>query len=154
MKQYGLALCLVFWCISSPTLFAQFLFADADISGVWTGTLSQNQGGYAEQYDFFLHLEQKGKRVIGRAKVGVKEVQAEFSVIGTKQANGTWLFQEGELIVSQKPEFLEWCAKGYHLRLDYGPKGLLLLSGPWWGTATSGPCIPGNIRLQRKKDQA
>lgn len=153
MPSYFLALFAVCCFLSAP-IRAQFLFVDDDISGVWVGTLSQNQGGYAEKYDFLLQLEQKGNQVIGRAKVGAKEVQAEFLVTGTKQANGTWLFRETRLVVSQKPEYLEWCTKGYQLRLEYSAKGVLILTGPWWGTATSGPCIPGSIRVERKKDQA
>lgn len=135
-------------------LNAQLWNKQEDLSGHWVGVLTQNEGGYAASYEFSLLLEQHGRMVTGRARVGAKEVQAEFLVSGVLQTNGTWLFEEGAIQFSQHPPYLEWCEKGYNLRVDFDQNGRMHLTGPWWGLAPSGPCIPGSIRLWLQKNRA
>ncbi len=150
MKFYSLML-LSFFGFGS--LNAQYWGSDVDISGHWVGELTQNAGGYATSYEFSLLLEQKGRFVSGRARVGAKDVQAEFLVSGSLQTNGTWLFTEGEMQFSKQPPNLEWCEKGYNLRIDFDQKGRMYFTGPWWGLAPSGPCIPGSIQLHLQKSR-
>lgn len=150
MKSFSLLLLLFFGVCS---LNAQYWGSSVDISGHWVGELTQNEGGYAASYEFSLLLEQKGRFVSGRARVGAKDVQAEFLVSGNLQANGSWLFTEGKLQFSKQPPYLEWCEKGYSLRIDFDQQGRMYFTGPWWGIAPSGPCIPGTIRLRLQKNR-
>ncbi len=123
---------------------------NADISGVWTGTLYQNEGGIADRFELFFDIEQIGPAVKGKAYVQLGDLYAEMHLSGYRNGAGSWRISETEILRSDKAGLqVSWCMKEYDLRLDYR-EGELVLNGPWWGNSEYGPCVPGSITLKRK----
>lgn len=146
LLRYLILASLTLWLTG---ISAQFSTHQDSIGGFWSGILSQQENGYAAEYDFSLQLEQTGDFVSGRAKVATGDIQGEFSVTGQRQANGSWVFTEERLIFSKKPSRLEWCNKRYELRVSVNSRGKIMLVGPWWGSTQAGACIPGRIEVWR-----
>ncbi|MEL6142748.1 MAG: hypothetical protein AAFU67_14150, partial [Bacteroidota bacterium] len=115
----------------------------------WTGVLTQDQGGYAEEYFFNLQLRKDSDQLVGSARVGVGDIKAEMSLRATQKPDGSWRFEENKILRAQAPEHLEWCLKIYVLKLSYDDKNQLILTGPWWGFSPNNTCVPGKIRLKR-----
>ena len=142
----------------SLLLYALFNFAtaclhaqtDADLSGVWTGTLYQNEGGIADQFELYFDIEQIGPALRGKAYVRLGELYAEMKLSGYRSGSGGWRITETEILRSDKAGLaVSWCMKDYELRLGY-LDGHWVLNGPWWGNSEYGACIPGTITLRRK----
>ena len=132
---------------AGTVMFAQH---EADISGVWTGTLYQNEGGIADKFELYFDLEQIGPVVKGKAYVRLGELYAEMHLRGYQTGAGSWHITETEILRNDKAGMaVSWCMKEYELRINY-TKGELVLNGPWWGSSDYGPCIPGSITLRRK----
>lgn len=125
-----------------------------DLTGVWIGTLYQEEGGIADQFYFLLEIEQNGMFAEGISRVGLDDIQAAISFVATRKPAGHWAFTERKIMSSRAPEHLEWCYKQYHLSLKYATDGSQVLSGPWWGRSKNGKCIPGTIILKRSKTRA
>jgi hypothetical protein len=122
-----------------------------ELTGTWSGDLYQNEGGFAERFELFFDVEQIGPVLRGTAFVRLGELMAEMRLSGTRQANGSWLLRETQILRNNKAGLaVSWCMKTYEIRLSY-EKGRLVLIGPWWGDSEFGPCIPGTIRLHRRK---
>ncbi|THH41643.1 hypothetical protein [Neolewinella litorea] len=122
----------------------------SDISGSWTGLLLQNEGGFAEQFELYMNLEQIGLSVKGTAYVRLGELQAEMKVSGFQTPDGSWRISELEILRNNKAGLtVAWCLKEYDLRADYRD-GELVLTGPWWGNSEYGPCVPGSITLRKR----
>ena len=123
---------------------------EVDLSGVWTGTLFQNEGGIAERFELYFDIEQIGPAIKGKAYVRLGELYAEMKLSGYRTGSGGWRITETEILRSDKAGMaVSWCMKDYELRVDYR-EGNWVLNGPWWGSSEYGPCIPGTITLRRK----
>ena len=135
-----LVLCqLGMWSFSTPV-------EDAPRSGQWLGKLTQEQGGYRQEYDFELYLIAHNDRYSGRTYVYAPEVLGVLSFSG--QQRGTVLYlKEEELLISRKPSDLSWCFKTMQLRM-VKRTGDWYLEGPWQGTSDYGVCIPGWLSLK------
>lgn len=125
-----------------------------DINGTWEGLLRQNEGGFAELFVIGMRLEARGGTLSGTVYVALDDIEAEMTVEGHKRANGSWLLQEKQVIHSRKPDYLEWCIKGFELTVSYDQNGDVVLRGPWWGRTKFGPCVPGSVELRRKRERA
>lgn len=144
IKLFFLALIL---CLSTATVYAQ---TETDLSGVWTGTLFQNEGGIAERFELYFDLEQIGPAIKGKAYVRLGDLYAEMKLSGYRTGSGGWRITETEILRSDKAGLaVSWCMKQYELRVDYR-EGNWVLNGPWWGSSEYGTCIPGTITLRRK----
>lgn len=121
-----------------------------NLSGVWVGELLQNEGGIAEKFEFSMQLRHHGIFMSGTAYVKLQGIYAEMELSGYQLPNGSWKLTETKILRDSKPEALLWCMKLYELRLDYTVDGMSL-HGPWWGSTSEAPCIPGSVRLKRKK---
>ncbi len=139
---------LYFLLLLLPTAgHAQF---SEDISGTWSGLLFQNEGGFADQFELHFDVEQIGLSLKGTAYVKLGELEAEMKLSGYQSPNGSWRLSETEIIRHDKAGLeVSWCMKEYDLRVDYR-QGELILTGPWWGNSTYGPCIQGSIVLRRR----
>ncbi|MEL6669771.1 MAG: hypothetical protein AAFO91_05695 [Bacteroidota bacterium] len=139
----------------SGLLQAQFVPGQYDdIHGSWEGVLRQNEGGFAELFVITMRLEAQGGRVRGSVYVALEDIEAEMAVEGHKRPNGSWLLRETRILHSRKPDYLEWCMKGFELTVAYDPSGDMILRGPWWGRTKFGPCVPGAVELRKRRERA
>ena len=137
-----IALLLSVWI--SPVLSAQ------DISGGWSGTLLQDEGGFADRFELYFDVEQMGISMKGTAYVKLGELHAEMKISGFQSPDGNWRVTETEILRNNKAGFdVSWCLKEYDLRVEYR-QGELVLTGPWWGFSEHGPCVPGSITLRKR----
>lgn len=123
--------------------------AQPNVSGLWKGSITQNQGGYRPNYDFEIYLNQKGNKISGRSYVFVDKIYAVVELSGEFTGANTIRVRESRIVDSKKTDGLEWCIKTYDLTFSKAG-GVVKLSGPWTGQTPSGPCIPGTVVLTRK----
>lgn len=123
-----------------------------DISGTWVGELYQDAGGIADKFELSMQIRQIGPSIQGTSYVKLDGIWAEMEFSGYLQSNGSWKISEARVVRAEKPEALSWCMKRYLLTVNYTRNGLQL-NGPWWGDSEFGPCIPGSVRLEKKKKQ-
>ena len=133
-------------CCSYIPLSAQ---GEVDLSGIWTGTLFQNEGGIADRFELFFDVRQVGPSLRGKASVRLGKLYAEMQLSGYRSPSGSWTLRETEILRSDKAGLaVSWCMKDYELRAEF-QHGEWILSGPWWGQSEYGPCVPGTITLRR-----
>ncbi len=118
-----------------------------NLKGMWVGTLTQNEGGYRNQYSFEIYVKEDGAVVTGRTYVSTAGIYGELSFTGQRIA-GVLHLRELELVYSRKPTDLAWCFKTMQLE-PVRRNGVWYLEGPWQGTSDFGTCIPGWIVLKR-----
>lgn len=122
---------------------------EVDLSGIWTGTLFQNEGGIADRFELFFDVRQVGPSLKGKASVRLGDLYAEMRLSGYRSASGSWSLRETEILRSDKAGLaVSWCMKDYELRAEW-KDGEWVLSGPWWGSSEYGACVPGTITLRR-----
>ncbi len=127
-----------------------------ELNGLWEGTLSQDEGGYAPLYKFSLYLEVRENYVNGRSFVSVLsgDINNEMEVMALWRKGDILFFRENRVLKSNKPDLLEWCYKSGELRLIRTLDGEWRLEGPWWGESLVGTCVPGFIRLKKAVPKA
>ena len=125
-------------------LLAQAL--DAPRNGQWLGKLTQEQGGYRQEYDFELYLIADKDHYTGRSYVYAPSVLGVLSFTG-QQRGAVLYLKEEEILISRKPSDLSWCFKTMQLR-QVKRGGDWYLEGPWQGTSDYGICIPGWLSLK------
>ncbi len=135
-------------------LFQAGLTQDIDLSGSWKGVLTQRPEGVAAEYPFELYLIQDGEELSGRSYVTYQDYHAELEIEGKIIRGKAVLFQETRFIYSSElnPD-LTWCMKTGQLIIKE-EDGVIRLEGVWQGKTEHGPCIPGEIKLQRVEPQA
>jgi hypothetical protein len=134
-------------------LFALPAAAQIDLSGSWTGTLTQDAGGYRSNYRFEMYLVQKGSQLTGRTYVSVDDINAVLEIVGDVVGNNLVRFRETKFVKYTELETMEWCYKTGVLELKRSGS-TLRLQGTWEGMTSFGRCIPGKIFLTRQKPQA
>ncbi|MEM8526281.1 MAG: hypothetical protein AAGG68_16690 [Bacteroidota bacterium] len=140
--KYILAFSLFFCC-------AMASFAQSNFSGLWKGSITQNEGGYKNSYDFEMYLYQDGEVIQGRSYVFDGEMYAEMELKG-EVYNGKYLrFQEIKIVNHSIAENMEWCIKRGQLLLSY-KRNDAYISGLWKGKTSFGDCVPGRIELKRE----
>jgi hypothetical protein len=131
--------------------------APPDTSGVggrWEGTLTQEEGGVYPEYRMVLLLQQEGDQVSGYAEVWFGDEIYVKHQIGGRWIRGFFLeLEDGPIIRSKDLRDKAYCRKTYQLVLrKEGEKQIL--QGRWQGRTEFGPCVPGQIRLERKSPRA
>ena len=125
-----------------------FCLAQEDVSGSWTGKITQNDGGYRKNYKFELYLIQNGSQLSGRSYVYFDDIYAEMSLKGyINAANELW-FSELEIVDFRELRGMEWCIKNGKLQLKKIGNHWKL-EGFWKGNTSFGECIPGEVFLER-----
>jgi hypothetical protein len=127
--------------------------AQINFTGLWTGILTQDEGGYRSEYSFELYLIQEGDQLHGRSYVSVDDIQAVLDIKGTVIDEKIVRFEETRFVRFTELKDMEWCYKKGLLTLKRHKDGWRL-EGPWVGTTSFGPCIPGKIIIQLIKPQA
>ncbi len=117
------------------------------VRGQWIGTLTQEQGGYRDQYTFEIYFQTDANgQLAGTTYVKAPSVLGVFSFTGSKRGNVYYIIEK-DLRYSRKPEDLSWCFKSMQLRLIQRGADWYL-EGPWQGTSGYGTCIPGWLSLR------
>lgn len=121
--------------------------SDAPRGGQWLGKLTQEQGGYRQEYDFEIYLiAVNDNSYTGRTYVYAPNVLGILSFNAQQQGAVLYLKEEG-LLESRKPSDLSWCFKTMQLR-RVKREGEWYLEGAWQGVSDYGICIPGWLSLK------
>ena len=144
-----LILLLIFVFVSSP---AQNL--DSLISGYWSGELTQAEGGFIPSYIFEMYININGEEVTGQAIVSTNDtLTATMNFSGTIHKGGYLSLKETDIIEGSKMTTYEWCLKQYSLYIKPKEDDYYLV-GFWTGVSKSSTCVPGKIKLKRRRNRA
>ena len=127
--------------------------AQDKFDGLWTGTITQEEGGESIPFRFELYLKQDGDRVTGRSYVFADGIYAEMELEGDIHSDFYLHFQELKIVDSEVHEGMEWCIKSGHLVLKRKGK-TLRLEGAWRGKTSFSSCTPGKVLLEKEEDRA
>lgn len=143
------------WMIPvSLLLLSQGLAAQPDLSGSWTGIITQNEGGVQPEFDFEIYFRQEGKRITGRSYVRFHDQYAVMELAGFFVTNHRIHFNEFKMVDYTELENLSWCLKSGELQIDTNGE-TWRLTGPWKGFTREGmPCVPGQIYLKKTVPRA
>jgi hypothetical protein len=130
------------------------LFGQENVSGKWSGTITQNEGGYRSSYEFEMFIQQDGNKISGRTFVYVDDIHAEMKFSGEIHSGIYVRFQESEMVDFKKFEGMEWCIKKGQLILKKSGGGPWELEGFWQGNTTFSNCIPGKVHLTQVTPRA
>lgn len=122
------------------------------LKGQWKGYLTQDEGGYADQYSFELYFSEIDGVLKGRTYVDAPGAVGIFTFEGQIVGGNIVLFEK-KIVYSQKPEEMLWCFKTMNVKL-INKKGQWHLEGYWSGRSNSNHCIPGKIFLSKVTPQA
>lgn len=154
LKKYKLPLfffCFIF--LFGNISLAQKKEKALDISGRWEGRITQKEGGYKADYSIVLTLYQKGTKITGQSFVYVDDISATMEIEGKLRAGVLFQYKETKLTDFTKLEHMEWCLKnGQLIFKQEGNK--LKLEGYWQGESPDGPCIPGEVFLEKVTPRA
>lgn len=124
-----------------------------DLSGIWYGKITQQEGGFSELYDLELNLSHK-KNIRGESNAYIPNI---LSVkIGLKGYIDGDSIRLSESIFDIREEILppSWiaCIKNMNLKY-YKQGGDEFLKGVWNGKSKqdTSDCLPGNIILSKSK---
>lgn len=123
-----------------------------DLSGFWTGVITQDEGGYRSEYHFELRLWQEGDVIRGESRVAFDNSHATMTLEGKVMGKRVVYIKDTSIIESRIDADFHWCIKS--LQLVYKKRGSTRrLEGRWQGNTAFATCIPGNIKVYRKDDQ-
>ncbi|HMQ50320.1 MAG TPA: hypothetical protein PKA00_22915 [Saprospiraceae bacterium] len=143
----------------NPILFWTFLLvgstlvAQTDLTGNWTGNLTQGPGGYTDDYEFELQLVQRGDQVSGRSFVKYEDIYAIMLLEGTVDENNVLRLKETQMLKNRKHENMMWCYKTATLYFSKSGSEWIL-QGTWAGKTDQGDCVPGKIYLKKAANRA
>ncbi len=121
-----------------------------DVSGAWTGVITQQEGGVLPEYEFELYFNQQGKKITGRSYVFFDDKYAVMEIVGNITTDGQIHFNETKIVEFRRLADYLWCIKTGDLQLDKRG-GEWRLTGDWRGYTESGsPCVPGRIILTKE----
>lgn len=139
---------ILFFLLGTTSLLAQ-----ADFSGNWIGTITQDKGGYRPEYQFEMYLQQDGNYVWGRSYVYIDKIYAMMELRGTIVNGNTLVFEESSIVNHKEIEGMEWCLKTGKLNLRKF-WNTVRLEGDWQGNTSFSDCIPGNVYLKHQIPRA
>lgn len=143
----------ILWALVCLIFAPQPLAQHAIFTGRWEGKLTQNEGGYRQEYSFVLQVESQGSGFLGTSFVRVEDIFAEMDWIGFVADGNVLHIKEERLRRANKPRQLEWCYKSAQLKL-VRRSDAFYLEGPWQGTSETGLCIPGWIVVRKQIPKA
>lgn len=124
-----------------------------DLSGLWKGRITQNEGGYAPNYTFEIFIKQDGDKISGRSYVFVDEIYASFDISGSIHSSIYLELKDSEILENKVNEGMEWCLKKYQLVFKK-KEGKFHLEGFWQGKTSFSTCIPGKVFLEKQVPRA
>jgi outer membrane protein OmpA-like peptidoglycan-associated protein len=146
MRHYRLLSCLLAW------LLLPFAAAGQDISGLWTGTISETVKGRRQYVYFEMQLVVHGTQVSGAAMMARNDSSTATTLI-----RGTWdgqhfFYREMKLIKLRGGTAADnWCMKACSFSFEQTDSTDRLV-GHWTGeTALEASCTPGIISVERPR---
>lgn len=136
---------LLFLCYSS--------FGQANLNGLWSGKITQEEGGFAPDYTFEIYITQDGNKIKGRSYVYVDEIYASFDILGEVNNEIYLSLRDNEILDNKVNDGMEWCLKKYQLVFKI-KKGISSLEGFWQGKTSFSNCIPGKVFLKKQAPRA
>lgn len=121
---------------------------EVELGGYWTGTITQDEGGYRSNYRLEFFIDQEKDRIDGTAFVQVDTIYAEMKITGELHSGIYLQVRDLEIVEHEEVEGMEWCLKKYQLLLKQ-KGGELKLEGHWQGHTSFSSCIPGRISLTK-----
>jgi hypothetical protein len=148
---------MIYWLAMSLML----CFGDAtpapnrgiNLSGHWKGTITQKEGGYRPTYVIEFYLSQQGTSIKGQSYVYADDIHAVMALEGELKNNMLLQFHETKIVDFTKTEDVEWCIKKGQLVIRQ-KAGQIHLEGFWQGDSVLGPCVPGEIYLEKVKQNS
>ena len=140
-------------------LFIAFIFlafqsvGQKDLSGLWLGKITQEEGGYAPDYTFEIYIKHVGSKIEGRSYVFVDDIYATFDISGDIYSGIYLNLNDSEILENKVNEGMEWCLKKYQLVFKV-KDGEYHLEGFWQGKTSFSTCIPGKVFLKRTEPRA
>lgn len=131
-------------------LFAQ---GSQKVEGIWTGYLTQNQGGFKNKYNVKFDLKEKDGKISGFCYIEEGKLRSKMEVVGYWNNKSELTLNDLRLIDHKEPESIDWCMKQYNMVLKKS-KNNQLIEGNWTGKTKTVECIPGKIFLSRPKSRA
>lgn len=132
------------------TLLLLTNFCFAQITGTWSGTLSQ-PGGPDTLYQFSINITEKNGVVTGTSTI-LTGPNFGYMRLKGKYSDNVLTFEEFEIIDQKRGNF-SWCYKTAHLNISTKSNELRAV-GPWNGYAMFGTyksiCPPGTIDLKKQ----
>jgi len=128
-------------------------FGQTDLSGLWLGKITQNEGGYAPDYSFEIYIKQDGKQIEGRSYVFVDDIYASFDIAGDIFSGVYLNLKDSEILENKVDQGMEWCLKKYQLVLKV-KNDEIILEGYWQGKTSFSTCIPGKVYLKKTEPRA
>lgn len=122
-----------------------------DLSGRWEGTLTQEEGGVFPDYKMVLVLYPAEKGIYR----GYSEVwRGDYIYVKTEVEGALiqdfFMQMEDKLVIQSKEvEGQIYCTKNYQLIFKKRSKKMIL-QGKWQGNTHNGPCVPGEVKLEKK----
>jgi len=135
---------------SSPSNVASVFIPMIDVTGIWSGLLTQETGAPATKYLYKMFLSQQGTTVSGTSRI---EWFDDPRYYGVMQLEGVidgynFRFRETNILEENPPPGVWWCVKEGTLTFTPGAN-MDSLSGPWEAPG----CLPGEIYLERENQQ-
>ncbi len=124
-----------------------------NLTGLWLGKITQEEGGFAPDYTFEIYITQKGNKIKGRSYVYVDEIYASFDISGEVNNEIYLELKDSEILDNKVNDGMEWCLKKYQLVFKV-KKGILSLEGFWQGKTSFSTCIPGKVLLKKQVPRA
>lgn len=144
MKKY-LWVLLLFFGISA--------FGQNNLTGLWLGKITQEEGGYAPDYSFEIYINHDGKSIKGRSYVYVDKIYATFDISGSIHSGIYLELKDSEILDNKVNDGMEWCLKKYQLVFKV-KEGVFHLEGFWQGKTSFSTCIPGKVFLKKQTPRA
>lgn len=128
-------------------------FGQDNLTGLWLGEITQEEGGFAPDYTFEIYITQKGNKIIGRSYVFVDEIYASFDISGDVNNEIYIELKDSEILENKVNDGMEWCLKQYQLVFKM-KNGIPCLEGFWQGKTSFSTCIPGKVFLKKQVPRA
>lgn len=107
-------------------------FAQSDITGEWTGYITQTPAGLSSKYYFALTITKEGDQFVGYSYIGLEDEPEYFGKMLFEgiYRDGNYLFVEKEITEQNLFAFAYWCKKD--LTLHSGNEdGKFVIRGSW-----------------------
>ncbi|MFT6322278.1 MAG: hypothetical protein ACJAT4_003214 [Granulosicoccus sp.] len=135
-------------------IFASYSASGQDnLTGLWYGKITQEEGGFAPDYTFEIYITQKGNKIIGRSYVYVDEIYASFDISGELNNEIYLELKDSDILDNKVNDGMEWCLKKYQLVFKM-KNGIPNLEGFWQGKTSFSTCIPGKVFLKKQVPRA
>lgn len=128
-------------------------FGQDNLTGLWLGKITQEEGGFAPDYTFEIYITQKGNKIKGRSYVYVDEIYASFDISGEINNEIYLELKDSDILENKVNDGMEWCLKKYQLVFKM-KNGTPNLEGFWQGKTSFSTCIPGKVFLKKQVPRA